>query len=51
MSHDNEEDHEDTAKRLDEDFAGANKVRGTSKECMKTGIGRRTEVTSTVFEQ
>ena len=38
MSDDSEEDHEDTAKRLDEDFAGANKVRGTSKERMKTGI-------------
>jgi hypothetical protein len=32
-------------------FAGANKVRRTSKERMKTGIGRRTKVTSTDFEQ
>ncbi len=38
MSDDTEEDHEDTAKCLDEDFPGVNKVRGTSKERMKTSI-------------
>ena len=38
MSDEGEEDHQDTSKRLDEEFAGSRKVRGTTRERIKTGI-------------
>ncbi len=38
MSDEGEEDHQDTSKRLDEEFAGSTEVRGTTRECIKTGI-------------
>jgi hypothetical protein len=38
MSDEGEEDHVDTSKRLDEEFAGSTEVRGTTRERIKTGI-------------
>jgi hypothetical protein len=36
MSDEGEEDHQDTSKRLDEEFAGSTEVRGTTRERIKT---------------